>query len=221
MFTSRSQSMKMEHDMNMYTTIVAPLIRSVWALEAAHANASDVFVFSLAIGATLKDLFAQGQDKTGIPLSLVKHVTVTYNTRWKQFFTNDVYFTAFALDPRYPLSDFLMKPTLASATSIRIPPRNPSNKQASTSDHPMPHPRAYERVKEFLKNRLKIMLDSVQASNLDHTDELAVIVQKIGPVSVVEEFRHQLRTYWLGEWPFDDPVVNNDPYTWWETLKPT
>jgi hypothetical protein len=37
--------------------IVAPLIRSLWSLEAAHANASDVFVFWLAAGATLNDLF--------------------------------------------------------------------------------------------------------------------------------------------------------------------
>lgn len=90
----------MEHEMAMYTTVVAPFIRLLWALEAAHANASDVYVFWLAIAATLKELFAKGEDDTGIPPSLAYKITAVYNTRWKEFFANDVYFTAFALDPR-------------------------------------------------------------------------------------------------------------------------
>ena len=32
---------------------------NVWSLKAAHANASDVFVFWLAIAATLNDLFSK------------------------------------------------------------------------------------------------------------------------------------------------------------------
>lgn len=86
--------------MAMYINIIAPFIQSLWALEAAHANASDVFIFWLTIGATLKDLFSRGEDKMGIPSSLRQYVMTVYNSRWKQFFINDVYFTAFALDPR-------------------------------------------------------------------------------------------------------------------------
>jgi hypothetical protein len=69
-------------------------------LEAAHANASDVFIFWLAIAATLNDLFAKGSEKTGIARSLAYEVTAIFNKRYKEFFTNDIYFSAFALDPR-------------------------------------------------------------------------------------------------------------------------
>ena len=47
--------------------IVAPLIHSLWSLEAAHANTSDVFVFWIAAGATLNDLFNKDVNVTGIP----------------------------------------------------------------------------------------------------------------------------------------------------------
>lgn len=83
-------------DLLRYSTIVAPLIRSLWSLEAAHANAADVFIFWLAM---LKDLFDQDVDKTGIPQSLANEVTEIYNKRYEEFFKNDIYFVAFLLDP--------------------------------------------------------------------------------------------------------------------------
>lgn len=81
-----------------YINIVAPIIQSLWSLKAAHANASDVFVFWLA--ATLNDLFSRGPNATGITLSFANGVTGIFNKRYREFFTNEVYFTAFALDPR-------------------------------------------------------------------------------------------------------------------------
>ena len=77
---------------------MAPLIRSLWSLEAAHANAADVFIFWLASAATLKDLFEQDVNKTGIPRSLANEVTGIYNKHYEEFFKNDIYFVAFLLD---------------------------------------------------------------------------------------------------------------------------
>ncbi len=56
-----------ERHMLWYLNIIAPLIRSLWSLEAANANASDVFVFWLAAGATLNALFSKEFSETGIP----------------------------------------------------------------------------------------------------------------------------------------------------------
>jgi|SRR5882762_703230 len=102
MFTNRATGKYNGFEQNVlqYVTIVAPLIRSLWSLEAGHANAADVFVFWLAAAATLKDLFSKGPDVTGIPISLAGAVTAIYNKRYKEFFTNEVYFVTFALDPR-------------------------------------------------------------------------------------------------------------------------
>jgi len=89
-----------ERHLIWYMNIVAPLIRSLWSLEAAHANASDVFVFWIAAGATLNDLFSKDVNVTGIPRALANQVTEVYNARYKEFFQNDLYFVAFVLDPR-------------------------------------------------------------------------------------------------------------------------
>ncbi|KAG2070290.1 hypothetical protein BDR04DRAFT_1118473 [Suillus decipiens] len=102
-----------EQSLLQYITIVAPIIQSLWSLEAAHANASNIFIFWLAIIAMLNDLFSKGPDVTGIPVSLSHEVMAIIN---KQYF----YFVAFALDPRYPKSDFLKKPT-SNTTIIVIP----------------------------------------------------------------------------------------------------
>jgi hypothetical protein len=81
-----------------YNSIIASFICSLWSLEAAHANASDVFIFWLAIAATLKDLIGK-VDQLGIPWSLTQAVTKIFNTQYEEFFANDIYFTTFALDP--------------------------------------------------------------------------------------------------------------------------
>lgn len=80
MFVNRASGKygNFERHMLWYINIVAPLIRSLWSLEAAHANASDVFVFWLA----------------------ANQVTEIYNARYEEFFQNDLYFVAFLLDPR-------------------------------------------------------------------------------------------------------------------------
>lgn len=225
-------------NLNTYIDIIGPFIRSLWSLEAAHANASDVFVFWLAIGATLKDLFSKDKDETGLSRTLARRVIAIFNARWAEFFTNDVYFTTFALDPRslvlshrthaycshsligYPLSDLIMKPAVAAPT-IRIPPQNgPAAASESTVfDRPIPHRRAYDRVKEFLKPILRAMLDRTQRTP-DATDAISKCIREVGAAGVVEELKNQLRAFWREEWPFDRPIENGDPYSWWRELQP-
>ncbi|KAG2086372.1 ribonuclease H-like domain-containing protein [Suillus cothurnatus] len=101
MFMNRASGKysKFEQSILQYITIVAPIIHALWSLEAAHANASDVFIFWLAIIATLNDLFSKGPNVTGVPVSLACEVTAIINKRYHEFFTNEVYFVAFTLDP--------------------------------------------------------------------------------------------------------------------------
>jgi hypothetical protein len=94
-----SKYQEFEQLMIHYNSIVAPFIRALWSLEAAHANASDVFIFWLAIAATLDDMFSKA-DELDIPMSLSDLVTEIFNKRYEEFFENDIYFTTFALDPR-------------------------------------------------------------------------------------------------------------------------
>jgi L-cysteine desulfidase len=80
MFHNQGQFQTMEHKMAMYTTVVAPFICSLRTLEAALANTSNVYIFWLAIIATLKELFVKGEDNTGIPPSPAYKISAVYNT---------------------------------------------------------------------------------------------------------------------------------------------
>jgi len=81
MFTNRASGkyIKFEWSLLQYITIVAPIIWSLWLLEAAHANAADVFVFWLASAVTLQDLFAKDTAAMGIPISLAEAVISIFN----------------------------------------------------------------------------------------------------------------------------------------------
>jgi hypothetical protein len=82
-----------------YTSIMAPIARSIKALEGRAANAADVYIFWLAIAATLQKLFLQDKD---INKEVTRKVTTIVNRRYKEFIDNsptDIYFAAFFLDP--------------------------------------------------------------------------------------------------------------------------
>ena len=89
-----------ERSLLHYLHIVEPFIRSLWSLEAARANASDVFVFWCAVAAVLKSLFDKGPGITGIPSEHAEKVITVFNKRYKEMFADHLYFTAFTLDPR-------------------------------------------------------------------------------------------------------------------------
>lgn len=83
-----------------YTSIIAPIARSIKALEGRAANAADVYIFWLAITASLRELFLHDED---IDKELAGKVTAIVNRRYKEFIDDsptDIYFTAFFLDPR-------------------------------------------------------------------------------------------------------------------------
>lgn len=86
-----------------YIRIVGPLARSLWALEASKINPGHVFLFWLAMGAELKDLFSRDIHETEIEPELARKIIGIFNSRFKQYIDDtpdDPYFTVFYLDPR-------------------------------------------------------------------------------------------------------------------------
>ena len=78
---------------------MAPIAHSIKALEGRAATAADVYIFWLAIAASLRNLFQCDQD---IDKELAEKVTAILNRRYKEFIDNsptDIYFTTFFLDP--------------------------------------------------------------------------------------------------------------------------
>ncbi|KAK7041309.1 ribonuclease H-like domain-containing protein [Favolaschia claudopus] len=199
MFLNRQEYQKFELSLLDYLTIVGPFIRALWSLEAANANASDVFIFWLAIAANLKDTF-DNRTLTGIPLALATKITKIFNERYTEFFKNEVYFVTFALDPRYPCADFF----------------KPDDSQPSESDSDSPRfAHAYDRVKKFLKSLLKSMIDRIST----HPDEpVHPVIEDLGPVATAKAFRNQFDSFWRQEWPFNQGISDGDPLKWWKSL---
>ncbi|KAG2365393.1 hypothetical protein BDR07DRAFT_1374353 [Suillus spraguei] len=179
-------------------------------------NASDVFIFWLVIAATLEELFAIGEEQTGIPVSLAQRITAIFNSWWKEFFSYNVYFVAFALDPCYPLSNNIMKFALAAPT-IWIPAQVSTS--ANPAEYPMPHLCAYLCVKEFLKPMLHAMVECSEAQS-DLEDPISLLVQEIGAASVIDEFRRQLEAYFYNKWLFNAPLQDGNTLAWWNMLLP-
>ncbi|KAJ2983808.1 hypothetical protein NUW54_g10593 [Trametes sanguinea] len=199
---------RLEHALVQYTTIVEPLIRSLWALEASTANAADVFIFFTACAASLRDLFAIGSEATGITNSVAKAVTDIFNDRYDQFFFhNEIYFAAFALDPRYPISDYLLIPPTAEP-SITIP------REGADLEHR--HPRAYDRMKLFVREALKDMFNCKD----DHPNEpLNPLLAKLGRNQASIELKEQLEAYWDGLAPFNTPIGTRSTLAYWKDLE--
>jgi hypothetical protein len=224
LFTTQTRYLRFQLQLVQYIAIVGPLARSLWSLEASQANAADVFIFWLAIASNLKDIFSKSSDTTGISQTLARQVTAIINRRYKAMIDespSDIYFTAFFLDPRYTRSDVLKKPTTMSVT-LKIPSikQRPCDHDVDAAES-VPHARAYTRVKAFLKQMLRDIVETVKLAghDLDTSNPCHRLVAQLGSNRVVSDFRQQLLAFSRQEWPFTDPITHGDVLTWWESLE--
>jgi len=207
------------NDLTVYTSVMAPIARSIKALESRAANAADVFVFWLGIAASLRSLFSEPSHITGITSELAGKVTRVVNRRYKEFIDNsptDVYFAAFFLDPRmfhpfidghllkyhtgYTRSDVLKRPTTMGHT-ITMPPTH-----SGPSALQVPYPAAFARTKEFLKVLLKPLCEAQHK-----------FIMNIGVKKAMREMVRQLEMYARCEGPFTSPP-GSDTLSWWRAL---
>ncbi|KAJ3860461.1 ribonuclease H-like domain-containing protein [Lentinula novae-zelandiae] len=96
--SGRLSSTNFQLQLAQYIQIVGPLACSLWSLEAAQTNTADGFLFWLAMGAELTELFELDQEQTEIKPELAR----IFNSRYKAFIDqtpDDPYFTMFYLSP--------------------------------------------------------------------------------------------------------------------------
>ncbi|KAJ3885653.1 ribonuclease H-like domain-containing protein [Lentinula edodes] len=232
-FKSKSVQAMFKHELNgkltmfkltlgHYEAIVAPFIRSLWSLEAPKANASDVYVFWLSSAAAVTDLFKKSSEITGIPRQLKEQVNGIFNARFIEFFSNDLYFTAFILDNRYDEAEFFV-----DAAKIRIIPRHSEVLSISDTATALPRPQirnvsAFRRVRHFLlcllKPELQRALKKRSGSNAPFI--LDVFPWDMDGKEVVSTFEREFEAFWRKEFPFSDEKSsrNKDPLIYWRGL---
>jgi hypothetical protein len=85
----------------------------------------------------------------------------------------------------------------------------------------VPHARAYTRVKAFLKQMLRDIVETVKLAghDLDTSNPCHRLVAQLGSNRVVSDFCQQLLAFSRQEWPFTDPITHGNALTWWESLE--
>ncbi|KAE9389124.1 hypothetical protein BT96DRAFT_1025171 [Gymnopus androsaceus JB14] len=205
---------KLRRELHCYTIVVDPFIRSLWSLEAAEANASDVFIFWLAIAAYLSELFSNSEMTTGISQQVAEEVMGIFNSRYEALFSkSDIYFAAFLLDPRYPSRNFL-KPNI----TITLPGITQASVSAplERSGSRMEFPKAYQRLKELLKSMLQALLNLPENKS---PERLETLFGERSKIQIVNRFKTQLEDFWYGRRPFNEPLRDYTSLEWWRRLQ--
>ncbi|KAL0566773.1 hypothetical protein V5O48_015229 [Marasmius crinis-equi] len=211
--------------LDQYIQVTDLFAQSLWSLESAHANASDVLIFWLSIAATLKDPFERPEQETGISAGVVDEVTNIFNNCYFEFFATGggIYFAAFMLDPLmvetpstgYPNAKYLRK-----SPTIRIPASIPHLDKSSpiltpsvvTSPQPLlvSYPHAYNQTKAFLRDMLQHMLDQPGFSS---PEKRISCFGHPTEVDVVLHVRDRFDSFWQGMYPFDQETISEDEST--------
>jgi len=105
----------------------------------------------------------------------------------------------------YPIEQFLkLTISIPSRSSMLVP-------QPLT----IKYPRTYERLREYLRNMIKPMLERIESST-DSTIGHPVLREK-GVSTSVRDLKCQIELFWNGEYPFCvvDIEKVTDPLAWW------
>jgi hypothetical protein len=110
------------------------------------------------------------------------------------------------------------------STIISVPAnKNGSNTTAPPDDcQSTPFPKAYNRVKTFLKEMLRNEIDLTtrdMAVAATKDTNINPLIQELGPKETVFQFRKQLLAYARNEWPFNNLVTGSNTLAWWELLR--
>jgi|SRR5882762_1209563 hypothetical protein len=113
----------------------------------------------------------------------------------------------------YPHFAFLKKPP-----TIVIPAAHQGSNGGPTVSLPqLPYNNAYNRVKDFLKDLLRNILER----HVANPDEVkGGIFEQTTQAQTVTDLRHQLEAYWCNEYPFNGVMVKKgDPLTLWQSFR--
>lgn len=86
--------------MDQLLLVIGPIAKSIKCLEASHSTVADIYMFWLAIMATLEDHITS--DKLGLPLHVLEQIRRLCNWRFDYMINkapSDIFITGFFLVP--------------------------------------------------------------------------------------------------------------------------
>jgi hypothetical protein len=99
--SSTAQSIDLELSLTKLIAVIGPFAKAIQCLESPHTNPADVYLYWLAIVSQLAHLFSH--NRAGLSAETMEDIRAITNKRFDQMINkspNDVYITAFFLNPR-------------------------------------------------------------------------------------------------------------------------
>ncbi|KAF8583998.1 hypothetical protein K439DRAFT_1293915, partial [Ramaria rubella] len=192
-----SSALRFEFSLNRLIMILLPFAKAILCFEAAHVTASDVYVFWLAITASIKDVIDDPEND--IDEQTACEIRGIINYCFRELFQEphgDVYVVAFYLDPREPC--FLgIGLCLTSLTALHDP------------NDPTKTP--YFR---HVGNYLGTLLQNEFARKKRHPS-----LAGLSAATVSSNFKAQFASYAREQFPFANPVQEDQSVLdWWRVI---
>ncbi|KII84265.1 hypothetical protein PLICRDRAFT_358654 [Plicaturopsis crispa FD-325 SS-3] len=220
------KSKAFEHDLEQLLMVIGPIAKSIKCLESSHSTVADVYLFWLAIMASIESLIVE--DKLDLPNPVIEHIRRLCNYRFDKMINqapSDIFITGFFLVPRYRDAKILkqINPLAINPISLSLgkkrkdtdpSPNRDAPAQASAPRRPAPKVSqsssadTYTRIGNALMGMLR-----------------AEYVYKKRPIAgisandAVEQLKTSLRLYARGLYPFNRPFDDaTTPMAWWKAL---
>lgn len=215
-----------ELGLNQLLGVTEGAARTAQCLEAAKANPADVYLFWLAMLASIKQ--SLDDPKLAIPTAVKEQVRGVANYRWREFFEDgpsQVHLAAFYLNPRtsnllVTRSELTMHylPTVYARSDIFTNP-NPffESPAAAALNQQVPegvkHPKTFLAVARFVAQ--------VAANEINHGINPAFTEWRSrGGNAFQAAIRQQFIAYSHGHFPFNAPVVKDQGIAaWWMAFR--
>lgn len=99
-------------ELSQFLTVLAQIAKAIMCMESTQSNISDVYVFWLAVTATIHQIIME--DVTGLPSDVTEDICKAVNFRFNQIVNDapdDVYHTGFMMDPHKHTIEMLITAT--------------------------------------------------------------------------------------------------------------
>ncbi|KAF8596491.1 hypothetical protein BDV93DRAFT_454747, partial [Ceratobasidium sp. AG-I] len=195
--------------------LTEPFAKAIKCLESGHSNPSDVFIFYMAVMATLRQLVDNNETELSLPHDVITQAQKSACSRYYSMVLasgQEVYLATFFLHPQYRDTSILRRNNL-NPLKIGTIVLRPNTYEGLGRDKDLHQAiPAFGKIGLFLKRVLCAELDAGTIACAKDYDSAGAIV---------EIFKTQVAAYARGEYPFEaqktDPTTF-DTHKFWRKL---
>lgn len=211
-FENEGYGAQFDYRLRMLVMLLAPFARAIKCFESSCLVLSDVFVFWLAITASMKKILEDSADT--FDTRTIEDITEIVNRRYRNLIpcgNENPYVAAFYLDPRYINTDILLKPNPLAPTIISLPATTRNIKASARRGDEFPM--LFSSIGNYLAQLLQTEFKKPESSKNP-------VLRGMTEHQVSDGFKNQFRAYAQRQFPFDIPLGSNQStLEWWKVFQ--